>query len=111
MDNLRSLRVAFKRWLALKTLFNKQLKERLLHDVDMLDKKGEYVDLYPTELEIRRFLKKSLNEVYHKEKLYWKQRAKVTWLKEGDGNTFYFCKMTSELKQKNHIYKLLDDDT
>lgn len=90
VDNLRRLRAAFKRWSISKTLFNRQLKERLLHDVDILDKKEEYVDLCPTELETRRILKKPLDEVYHKEELYWKQRVKVTWLKKGDMNTSYF---------------------
>lgn len=45
-----------------------------------LTKKAEYANLNPIELQTRRILKKSLDEVYHKEELYWKQRVKVTWL-------------------------------
>lgn len=34
-----------------------------------------------------KHLKKSLDLAYKDEKLYWKQRSRVQWLKEGDKNS------------------------
>ncbi|KAJ6888484.1 hypothetical protein NC652_029532 [Populus alba x Populus x berolinensis] len=40
---------------------------------------------------------------------YWKQRAKLFWLKEGDSNTKHFHAMTSSRRKANKLTKLIDD--
>ncbi|XP_071915314.1 uncharacterized protein [Coffea arabica] len=41
-------------------------------------------------------LKKKLAEAYNKEEIYWSQKARVQWLKEGDKNTSYFHAMATD---------------
>jgi mannosylglycoprotein endo-beta-mannosidase len=42
--------------------------------------------------------------------LYWKQRAHVTWLKEGDRNTKFFHSVASGRKKKNRIKVVRRED-
>lgn len=47
-----------------------------------------------------------LNEVYVLLELFWKQRCKQIWLKEGDRNSKYFHTMTKKRRKVNQITKL-----
>lgn len=40
--------------------------------------------------------KLALNLEADREKIYWEQRARVNWLKNGDRNTVFFHKFASE---------------
>lgn len=59
------------------------------------------------EISVNGFLKekKKLNELLLQEELYWKQRAKLFWLKEGDENTRFFHASASARK-KSKSYKI-----
>ena len=50
-----------------------------------------------------------LNYVLHHQHVFWKQRAKKHWLKEGDVNSRIFHASTSARKQKNTIKHLKDE--
>ena len=54
-------------------------------------------------------LKKQYNELLHSHEVYWKQRAKTLWLKEGDMNSRFFHATASMRKKKNTIEKLRND--
>nr|KYP46237.1 Transposon TX1 uncharacterized [Cajanus cajan] len=51
-----------------------------------------------------------LSTLLAKEEAFWKQRAKVYWLKDGDKNTKFFHAMASERKKKNLIQRLTKPD-
>ncbi|KAH9697393.1 reverse transcriptase domain-containing protein [Citrus sinensis] len=46
------------------------------------------------------------NELLHSHEVFWKQRAKSLWLKEGDQNTRYFHALASTRKRKNSFRSL-----
>lgn len=51
-----------------------------------------------------------LNEILLHEKLYWKKRAKLFWLKEGDENTKFFHAHASARKKNNRVDFLITDE-
>lgn len=48
------------------------------------------------------------DELLKQEELWWAQRAKAHWLKNGDLNTKYFHKKASQRKRKNTITSIQD---
>ncbi|XP_061998976.1 uncharacterized protein LOC133716286 [Rosa rugosa] len=51
-----------------------------------------------------------IQNLLFQEELFWKQRAKVTWIKEGDRNTGFFHRRTENRKRKNMLQGLYDED-
>ena len=51
-----------------------------------------------------------LKEAYSEEKLFWSQKARTTWLQEGDKNTQYFHAVVKGRRKRNKIQSLHRDD-
>lgn len=86
--------------------FNK-FKEKLRKQKAVLEalKHGNDAD------RIRQYIteRDKLNEILLHEELYWKQRAKLFWLKEGDDNTSFFHAYASARKKNNRVNFLMTD--
>ncbi|KAJ9564993.1 hypothetical protein OSB04_000959 [Centaurea solstitialis] len=69
------------------------------------------VDLDPGNKELQEDLA-HLYLAYHQakadEEMYYRQRAKVHWLKEGDMNTKYFHKCVKEKRSRSFIHSVID---
>ena len=50
--------------------------------------------------------KNRYNALLHSHEVFWKQRAKSFWLKEGDMNSRFFHATTSARKRKNSLDRL-----
>ena len=79
-----------------------QLKRNALSALTQQDKNGELSS------EIRN-LKRELNGLLEDEELYWGQRAKAHWLKEGDRNTKFFHAHASDRCKQNTTLGLWDE--
>ncbi|XP_074278131.1 uncharacterized protein LOC141601730 [Silene latifolia] len=64
-----------------------------------------------TESNVRKRKKivAEIGELSRQEELYWRQRSRALWLKDGDRNTKFFHNKAGERKRKNFIGMLIDD--
>lgn len=51
---------------------------------------------------------KQLTEVYNQQEVFWRQRSKQLWLREGDHNSKFFHSSTKARKKRNLITSLVD---
>ncbi|KAL9666847.1 hypothetical protein QQ045_001191 [Rhodiola kirilowii] len=51
-------------------------------------------------------LSEELDEWLEREEIWWRQRSRAEWLKNGDRNTSYFHERASQRKRRNHISSL-----
>ncbi|XP_074302306.1 uncharacterized protein LOC141633799 [Silene latifolia] len=58
----------------------------------------------------RKKLVEDIAKLLRQEEMFWRQRSRALWLKDGDKNTKFFHRRASQRKQKNHISKLVDDE-
>ncbi|KAJ9536709.1 hypothetical protein OSB04_un000094 [Centaurea solstitialis] len=71
------------------------------------------VDLDPTNRMIKGELRKArmdYEQARLDEESFYRQRAKVRWLKEGDSNTKFFHNTVKERRNRNYIRSILDAD-
>lgn len=60
--------------------------------------------------ELRLHLEGQLSSLLQQEMTFWKQRAKMFWLKDGDANTNFFHQSASDRKRSNMISGLFDEE-
>ena len=78
-----------------------QEKRKRLSNLVQLDEDGRFGE------EIKQ-VRKDINDLIDSEELYWCQRSKAHWLKEGDRNTKYFHARASERRKQNTILGMWD---
>ncbi|KAL8469719.1 hypothetical protein ACS0TY_032530 [Phlomoides rotata] len=76
------------------------------------DDTKELEHLQPTTKNVQRawFLENRVACLLRKEEIYWHQRSRVCWMRDGDKNTRYFHHITNGRKKWNHIASIEDAD-
>ena len=57
-----------------------------------------------------RKLENQISNMLMDEEIYWKQRSRAEWLKEGDRNTKFFHAKASARRRKNKIWGVEDNN-
>ncbi|XP_074315412.1 uncharacterized protein LOC141651607 [Silene latifolia] len=60
------------------------------------------------DVQERKRVVKDIAKLLNQEEVFWRQRSKALWLKEGDRNTKYFHRKAGQRKKRNHIAMLVD---
>ena len=53
---------------------------------------------------------KELSNALKAEEMFWRQKSRVLWLREGDRNSKYFHALVRQRRARNRITQLLDDN-
>ena len=72
-----------------------------------LDIAQESRDLTEEERKFRASLKNKLLGIAAIDKIRWRQRSRISWLRDGDANTRIFHLRANGTPRKNHISSLL----
>ena len=51
-------------------------------------------------------LRKEIQFLLNQEETYWRQRSRITWMREGDRNTSFFHAQASQRRKANTIIRL-----
>lgn len=95
------IRDYLKRWARIEFGSIKLKKLALLHDLDKFDLTRESRPLTMAENANEINLKKEMGLILKQEEVYWKQRSRVTWLREGDENTRFFHAVANGRRNRN----------
>lgn len=99
-DKICRTRKSISRWKRRNPFNNAKLIESLKQKLDQ----AQNDDMISSEQELE--LKWKLCAAYREEELYWKQKSRVLWLREGDRNTKYFHAKTKQRRARNRITRL-----
>lgn len=77
-------------------------KSHILNDILHLDKLVEDRILLEGELVQRAGLQMELEDIAKQKEVFWRQKSRCLWLKEGDRNTSFFHKMANSNRRYNH---------
>jgi hypothetical protein len=80
--------------------------------IEKLRKGLEHINLnLPWSVQdMKRRTEKELDSLLEQEEVYWRQRSRINWLKEGDRNTKFFHKKATWRAKKNKIERLMRQD-
>ncbi|KAH7659258.1 RNA-directed DNA polymerase protein, partial [Dioscorea alata] len=106
---LSCLREKLRHWAKFSFRSIKLRKLALLNDLNVLDVAKESRTLDQAEQNQELFLHESLGVIHKQEELYWKQRSRLQWLREGDENTKFFHAVANGRKNRNAIPRIEHD--
>jgi hypothetical protein len=99
-------------------LWNKQVygdvglkRQQLECNLQSFDEKEVSSFLTPEERVSREACKSELEKLALLEKVSWRQKSRVLWLKEGDNNTKFFHQMANSHRRNNYMERVEVDDT
>lgn len=106
---LAGLRERLREW-AKESFGSIKLKKlNLLQELESLDIIKESRCLLSNEVASEQHLLKSRENIRKQEEIYYRQRSRLQWLKEGDGNTKFFHAVANGRKCRNLIPGLSQD--
>lgn len=109
MLKLKALKGVLKSWSRSKFGTFNAFKKDCLDRIMAIDDMEEVRALSVEERELRGILKMDFQKESLKEEVFWRQRSRINWLKEGDRNTKFFHKVASDRKFHNQIKGLMID--
>ncbi|TYH09201.1 hypothetical protein ES288_A07G076600v1 [Gossypium darwinii] len=83
------------------------------HQINKLSKKlDDFIQAPSTQVNLNRIkeTRLKLKKLYEQDEIYWVQRSRIRWLKEGDRNTKFFHVRVTSRRKKNDIERMKDNN-
>jgi hypothetical protein len=110
VHNLEQLQQALKKTMSTLGIWSKKKFGNITRELAKLRSQlEELMNMNADRQDIRRVTDK-MNELLYQEEMWWLQRSRISWLKEGDRNTKYFQSKAVWRARKNKIRELIDDN-
>jgi hypothetical protein len=81
--------------------------------IENLRKKLASINMDPNREQVQQNkhdIEKELDSLLEQEEIYWRQRSRISWLREGDRNTKFFHQKATWRAKKNKIERLKKED-
>lgn len=85
-------------------------KAKLEGELEALNKKVMVEGMNRMDFLKEKELKSGLSEILAREEIYWRDKARELWIKEGDKNTQFFHAFVKARKALNQINEILDEN-
>ena len=105
-EKLKAVKTSLKEWNTFEFGFIDQNIESLEKKLKILDEIADSRILDSQELNERRQIQSDLWDWMKRKEIFWAQKSRATWLREGDKNTRFFHVTASIRKRKNCIDSL-----
>ncbi|XP_074314560.1 uncharacterized protein LOC141649779 [Silene latifolia] len=86
---------------------------KIMRDINRKRKRLEWLNVNErsvSNVRERKVVMRELNDLLKQEEIFWQQRSRALWLKEGDRNTKYFHRKAGQRKKKNRICRVTDEE-
>ena len=81
-------------------------REEIMGEIPNLERSQEERELNYEEICKLQSLMVEIQQIFKKEEIVWRQRARINWIREGYLNTAFFHKSASARNKKNVILRL-----
>ncbi|CAA0828300.1 Unknown protein, partial [Striga hermonthica] len=104
-EKVKSTRVSLLKW-------SSKFKTQNQQKISELNKELEEIKLKQgwDQWEAKERLRKELNDAHEQEEVFWQQKSRNMWLREGDRNTRFFHAITAQRRRVNAITRLVDSN-
>lgn len=100
---LKTLKFRLKAWSKTSVRYFKEMRRMCIEEISKLNTLEEDRSLSKEERKHRESLRKEFQIVAVKEEVFWRQRSRIRWLKEGDHNSKLFHKVASQYRKINDV--------
>ena len=89
---------------------SRERKNSILSDLGRIDLFEQEGNLNHDLLLERTLKRKELEELLLKEEVYWRQKSRIKWIKEGDCNSKFFHRVANGRRNKKFIKSLVSKE-
>ena len=88
----------------------RERKSAIISNIETFDWLEQEGDLNQDTVVLRSLKRKELKEVLVKEEVFWRQRSRIKWFKEGNSNSIFVHRVANGKRKKKIIKSLMSEE-